>query len=470
MSQKHVLFFVVIFLSSFSLAQAEVKINEIAWKGMTTGSTHEWIELFNTGTGAENISGWMIKDGVDQLNILIPQETTISAGGFYVIKRSASTVTPFNLLISFNGGLIDSGEKLILVDDVGIQKEILDFSDGWSDPIMTSENTMQWSGSSWITAEPTPGKANQTSSNLNSGENNTSGDSEGEDISEPKKQAPQKLQKTKVQITSTKLAHVGVPFKIEGSGTGTLGEKLTRGVFYWNFDDGDFREVRAVITDKFTHTYFYPGDYTITFEYYPDVFTDVPDAVTETTIKVLEPKILISRVGEANDFFIEIANETGHEANLSNWVLLSDYKIFTFPKNTTLSSNKKMIISPKVSGFSIGDKNSLKLMTPQRELVYSYISPIAPIKVVTKRQSSSVSSEKIGNVEQVEDLASDSFSENLSANSILGAEEDDSSATSSSIPIIFIVFIGISAGSVYFIRQYRNTSKTPADDFDILDE
>lgn len=464
MSKKLILALVaVVFLFKFGLAEAGVSFNEIAWKGMTTGSTHEWIELFNTGAGAENISGWIIKDGVDQLNILIPLGTTIPAGGFYVIKRSASTVTPSNLSISFNGGLIDSGEKLILVDDSGTQKEVLDFSDGWPDPVMTSGDTMQWNGSSWITAEPTPGKANQTIPNSNSEEENVSSDEE-EEISEPEKKVTQKLQKSKVQIISPKIAHVGVPFQMEGSGTGTLGEKLTRGVFYWNFDDGDFREVKAVIKDKFTHTYFYPGEYNVTLLYYPDVFTDTPDATTEITIKVLEPKILISRVGEVNDFFIEIANETGHEANLSNWVLLSDYKIFTLPKNTTLSSNKKMIISPKVSHFSIEDKSSLKLMTPEREVVFEYVSSAVPqAKVAVKKSSSVATKEEKSSVS----------ARDLTATTILGQPKKDSdlaSPSSSFVFIIFLLFMGASAGGVYFIRRRRNMSPTPADDFEILDE
>ena len=468
MSKKHVLFFVVIFLSSFSLAQAQITINEV----QLSPTEERFLELYNTSNEPVDLTGWYIQrktlEGTTFGSLVSKpnfEGKIIGANDYFVISRTSFSNSDVVL-----GTLTLTESNTIQIKNTA--GEVVDLI-CWGENCSTVSNptegkSIQKNGNSWVVAGPTRGNANQSSSESNNDdEDDTSGGNEEENNSQSQKQIPQKLQKTKVQIISTKLAHVGIPFALEGNGTGTLGEKLTRGVFYWNFDDGDFREVRAVIADKFTHTYFYPGDYTITFEYYPDVFTDVPDAITEITIKVLEPKILISRVGEANDFFIEIANETGHEANLSNWVLLSDYKIFTLPKNTTLSSNKKMIISPRISGFSIEDKSSLRLMTPQRELVYRYISPVTSNKVATKKQSSFVVEEK---TEKVEDVENDSFSENLSANSISGIGEDESSNTSSVTPIIFVVFVGVSASGVYFIRRYRNTSKTPADDFDILDE
>lgn len=451
MSKKLALVLAVIFLSSFNLVQAEVVINEFM---SDPSSGPEWIELLNTSSSEINLDGWkwteLASPGTDTEHEISPKNLsgTIGAGGFFVFELSSALNNSGDSIGLYNG--TDLMDRVTFGNVNNYSKDLEVSAKGKTGALI--------SGAWKSNQEPTRGQVNPFSVSSDEEASAASDDEEGD--SESNKKIPQKLQKPKIQIISTKLAHVGVPFAIQGTGTGTLGEKLSHGRYYWNFSDGDFREVKVTNNEKFTHTYFYPGDYTIIFEYYPDVFTDVPDAVAEATIKVLEPKILISRVGEANDFFIEITNETGHEADLSNWVLLSDYKVFTLPKNTTLSANKKMVISPKVSGFSVGDKSSLKLMTPQRELVFSYAYPVAPAKVATKKSSYIVKNE-----EKTLFAPKD-----LTAASILGQDKKTSGSTLSFVPVIFLVFVGISAGGVYFIRRHRNTSKISSDDFDILDE
>lgn len=454
MSKKLALVLAVIFLSSFNLVQAEVKINEIKY----SPTTKQWVEVYNDGGDIVDLTQYKILDAGAAVNghsislcskQLLPHSYAIIAKVPEDFSGSTFTLCKSSL------GIKSTAEDTVVLKIGSNSVDTISIPEGSA----VNGNSLQLIVGSWTGATPTPGEENQSSSNNSDEEENVPSDDE-EGGSESDKKIPQKLQKPKIQIISTKLAHVGVPFAIQGTGTGTLGEKLSHGRYYWNFSDGDFREVKVTNNEKFTHTYFYPGDYTIIFEYYPDVFTDVPDAVAEATIKVLEPKILISRVGEANDFFIEITNETGHEADLSNWVLLSDYKVFTLPKNTTLSANKKMVISPKVSGFSVGDKSSLKLMTPQRELVFSYAYPVAPAKVATKKSSYIVKNE-----EKTLFAPKD-----LTAASILGQDKKTSGSTLSFVPVIFLVFVGISAGGVYFIRRHRNTSKISSDDFDILDE
>ncbi|KKR43041.1 hypothetical protein A2356_03925 [Candidatus Nomurabacteria bacterium RIFOXYB1_FULL_39_16] len=456
MSKKLILALVaVVFLFKFGLAEAEVIINEIKY----SPTTKQWVEIYNDGNDVVDLTQYKILDAGAAVN-------------GHSISLCSKQLSPHSYAIiakvpeDFSGSVFTLCKSPLGIKSTADDTVVLKIGSSSIDTVSVPEgsavngNSLQLIGSSWTGATPTPGEENQPSSNNSDEEENISND-EKEEIPEPKKQAVQKLQKSKVQIVSTKLAYVGVPFPMEGSGTGILGEKLTRGVYYWNFDDGDFREVKAVIKDKFTHTYFYPGDYNVTFEYYPNVFTDTPDATTEITIKVLEPKILISGVGEASDFFIEIENVTGHEANLSNWVLGSDYKVFTLPKNTTLSSNKKMIISPRVSHFSIEDKSSLKLMTPEREVVFEYMSSAVPQAKVTVKKSSSV----VIKEEQPLIAAKD-----LTAASILGQSKKDSNSSSSFSFIIFLLFMGASVGGVYFIRRHRKMSPTPADDFEILDE
>jgi len=458
MSKKLILALVVLVsLFKFSLAEAGVIINEIKY----SPSTKQWVEIYNDGDSIVDLTQYKILDAGAAVNghgislcskQLSPHSYAIIAKVPEDFSGSAFTLCKSPL------GIKSTADDTVELKTGSDSMDIVSISEGSA----TNGNSLQLINNSWSGATPTPGAANQNSSSSNNEEEiSDNSDDEDEEDSATTSETTPKLQKPKVQIISPKIVHLGVPFTIEGKGTGTLGEKLTRGRYYWNFDDGDFREVKATITEKFTHTYFYPGDYAITLLYYPDVFTDVPDATAEVMIKALEPKILISRVGEANDFFIELTNSTGHNANISGWILASDYRVFIFPKNTVLSSSRKMIISPKVSGFSIEDKSSLKLMTPEREMVFEYFSSTTPkTKVAIKKSSFTTTKEEKPFV----------TGKNLTAASILGQNKKTSDSSLPIVPIVFLLFVGVSAGGVYFIRRRRNTPQISDDDFEILDE
>ena len=72
--------------------------------------------------------------------------------------------------------------------------------------------------------------------------------------------------------------------------------------------------------------------------------------------------------GGRKRLFVELSNNAGYDTDISNWILASDNKSFTIPRNRLLLQ-KKITLSPKITGFSILDKNTLKLMTMQGVLV-----------------------------------------------------------------------------------------------------
>ena len=248
-----------------------------------------------------NISGWIIKDGEDQLNIIIPDGATISDGSFYVIKRTSSDITPYDFSTAFSGGLSNAGEKLILVDATGVTKQTLDFSLGWPDPIMTSENTMQWNGLSWVTAIATP-KAQNSIITQDSGSNSgiTISTSPTQNTTQTK---TVEIPKIKTKILAKTLVFVGIPIEFSANTTGYSNELLNYGKYFWNFGDGDSKETKANDTAKFFHTFFYEGEYTVALEYYQNYYSENPDASSEMTIKVVPVNISISNVGDEKDFF-----------------------------------------------------------------------------------------------------------------------------------------------------------------------
>lgn len=55
-----------------------VRVNEV----VTTGDVNDSVELYNTGTAAVDISGWILKDDQDSSKYKIAAGTTLAAGGF----------------------------------------------------------------------------------------------------------------------------------------------------------------------------------------------------------------------------------------------------------------------------------------------------------------------------------------------------------------------------------------------------
>ena len=63
-----------------------VKINEVESSGGVPG---DWVELINTGGSPADISGWVFRDNDDTHTYTIPGETTIAAGGYYLLEEAA---------------------------------------------------------------------------------------------------------------------------------------------------------------------------------------------------------------------------------------------------------------------------------------------------------------------------------------------------------------------------------------------
>lgn len=95
----------------------KIVVNEVF---NAASSSAEWVEIYNSGGAAIDVSGWTIEDSTTSADIL-PVVTAISPGGFAVIVPDTSTlVLPVSAIkiILANGtignGLNASGDKLIL--------------------------------------------------------------------------------------------------------------------------------------------------------------------------------------------------------------------------------------------------------------------------------------------------------------------------------------------------------------------
>jgi hypothetical protein len=88
------LFFLLVFFSCTSALSAQVIINEISAANMTgitdsDGDREDWVELYNTGATAVNLSGWFLSDDpANPQKWKFPNGVTIGANGYRVIYCS----------------------------------------------------------------------------------------------------------------------------------------------------------------------------------------------------------------------------------------------------------------------------------------------------------------------------------------------------------------------------------------------
>ena len=67
-------------------ASTGIVINEVE----SNGDVNDWVELYNAGAAAVDVSGWVLKDSTDNNPYTVPASTSIAAGGFLVIDVSGA--------------------------------------------------------------------------------------------------------------------------------------------------------------------------------------------------------------------------------------------------------------------------------------------------------------------------------------------------------------------------------------------
>ena len=461
---------IIVFLLAFlfigvSKAEAGVIINEVKY----SPTTKQWVEIYNDTDNSVDITTYKILDSGAATNghsisAFNNGSNLILAHSFGVVAKVPEDFgavsfpvfkSPLNIKVSSDNVVLrnESGEN---VSSVGIDGTAVD------------GNSFQLIGGVWEIAVPTPGIQNSitdntvassssgTITNTNTNLNNTNIEVKPKIVEVPR---------IKTKIIAKNLAFANISIEFQAQNTGYSGETLYYGKNFWNFGDGDSKEQIGNF-DKFTHTYYYPGQYVVTLDYYSNSYSEgVPDAVNKTAIDVVPVNILISKVGDDKDFFVEITNGSDYEMNISKWALSSFDKTFTLPQNTIISSKGKIILSPKITGFSLGDESGLKLFNREGKVVYEYTSSVVPQdeikKVISAGTKKSITNQTKNDIESISSVLSQK-----EGDIVLNKEEQKGSFW---FFVGFAILLLASSGAVYFIRR-KKVSSSFGDDFQILDE
>ena len=373
----------ILFLVFPAVSFAQVVINEIAWMGMAESANAEWIELYNTTSENIDLSGWGLYEAGGG-TLIISLSKNISASGYFLIERTTPSVADPIVGIndvsgSFGGnGLINlpSGEFLVLKDASGNIIQSLDFSGGWPAGDNTTKETMQWTGSNWIAASPTPGAVNNTVSDTsNSGDSDSSGEVLGASSSSSSSGTSSSggSSTTNVSSPSSQLEIIAGSDRTTSPGSpiwfqATIKKNTTSASpeLNWSFGDGN-----VGVGPLVSHTYKYPGDYAVVLSARAgDIFS-----VSRLKVKVLQSDIAVSDGGE----YLEISNNGNTETNLFNWKVENKGKGFIFQPNTIILPKSSIKLDKSLLTMK-GYDNSLG--TCLKNSFGEEIFAVAPVKEV----------------------------------------------------------------------------------------
>lgn len=343
------LFFLIGLFFPF-LAQAQVVISEIMYDLEGADSDREWIEIFNSGSGLIDLSGWkFFENEINHSLNLIQGQSALIGGGRAVIAASST-----KFLIdwpNFSGALFDSsfslsntGEGLVIKDDSLNIVDIVFYNSSWG----ASGNgySLQKVNNQWIAASSTPG--NETpgiSEQVNQSFQATSSiSSESNQIILFGSIAPlENSSSIKAIAGQDRTVIAGAETEYKGKAFGLKDEPLENARYLWIFGDGTEKEGKTT-----RHTYFLPGIYQAVL----NVSSGYYSASDYLKVTVISNELYISEIKTGTDSWIEIHNPSIRTLDISRWVLKSRDQKFVFPDSTYILPKSFLAVVKSVSAIS----------------------------------------------------------------------------------------------------------------------
>lgn len=141
-------------------------------------------------------------------------------------------------------------------------------------------------------------------------------------------------------------ASVGADVLFEGKAYGLKNEPLENARYLWNFGDGVTREGAKV-----AHAYMYPGTYVVML----DVSSGFFSGTDRLKVAVEEARITLRRARTARGGFVEVANGSPRDLDLSLWHLRGATTTWEVPKRTIVPGGSLVAFADAVTGMGAGD-------------------------------------------------------------------------------------------------------------------
>lgn len=332
-----------------SCARATVIFTEVMYDVSGTDTGREWVEITNTSGEAIDVSGFKLSEAnVNHSLSLVSGEGTLESGSSAVIaddptKFKADWPAYAGALFDASFSLSNTGESLSLKDG---SLEVLDTVS--YDSAMGAQgdgSTLQWNGSGFVAAPPTPGSYAGTAQGVSettltpaSGQNVSAGGASAYIHSPPA---------LSIELTGSRSATLGVPLRLlarVAAKGGTLGPPVQ---ITWAFGDGS-----SATGDAVEKIYRYAGTYLVT----ADAFDGTVRAHSEMTVTARPANVSIA-VSSSDG--IAVANGSDERLDLSGWRLASAAGSFRIPDGTVILPRAAVIFPFSITNLSVGSEVTL---------------------------------------------------------------------------------------------------------------
>lgn len=469
------------------LSFANVSFTEIMYDVSGSDTGREWVEI--TADTATDLSDWkLFEANTNHTLTLVKGAALVPAGSFVVI---ADNTEKFLLdFPSFTGTLFDSsfslsntGETISLRNADLVDTDTVSYTSGQG--AAGDGNSLQKINSVWAASLPTPGAANNTSANTNdtppagadSGAISTQENSKNTSwFAEPQIFADAGANRTVI---------VGADTFFGGKAYGAESEPILNARYLWNFGDGGEKEGQSVL-----YHYRYPGEYVVVL----DASSGYYSGLNKIRVKAIPANLSIVSVGAVGKQFIELANGSGKELDISWWRLRAGAGTFTIPKNTFILPDTRLVFSGEVTGLSVMLGASAALLYPNGEIAttsvlagfipvqassgisvgsptrdVSYATSDVEVVAGTEKTDSNVVSDEQENQRDIVPLSV--FTAAAAAGSSLGIT-DGTPLFKWLMALFFVTFLAIAG--VVFVRRRESAlvsdDKKTADEFEILED
>jgi hypothetical protein len=347
-------------------ASAELMISEIMYDSEGTDAGVEWLEIYNNGGDAVDVSSWHFFENNVHHGLFPENFKLLEPGAYAVIVQDSSKIKSIfgnTNFIKSSFSLSNEGESLALSDP---DKKITDtLSYTVNDGANGNGKSLQRINNLLKESMPTFGKENTLD---NTNDNNDSDSEDKIETSLKSKNISSKPAQTIIKSPYYK-GKLDLPNQILAQNKFTLKATIEfiqnertinkkGGTYYINFGDGSFIKTESRI--ETTHRYEYPGNYEIVFEYYSSSLNEEignePEVLIRKEITVFEPQVLLSNITTTKG--IRLFNELSESVNISGWTLKTNEYEYIFPKYSFIPAQTHLFVPYGIHKLDDLDSNA----------------------------------------------------------------------------------------------------------------
>ncbi len=257
----------------------------------------------------------------------------------------------------------------------------MDFSSGWPGGDNSTKQTMQWTGDTWVTADPTPAAENARAGNPDEGESDSAAgvnSSDGQSATSSGSGGSSQKKITGVEVIPVEPNHsysaqihipdygvVGVPIEMKVVVMQDKKRDMVSGRFEWYMGDGG--AYRYFTNTVINHQFMHPGEYTVVLEYYSNSMKDEIDSIHKKKIIIIPDAVSVQEVLDNGG--ITIKNSSIRDIDLHRWKLEHGQSVFTIPKYTIVKKGGTLTIPAPIHAMKITAGTSTNLVNPASVVV-----------------------------------------------------------------------------------------------------